>query len=360
MQRTIIENVSAMNAITLSPAKRRYDIMIGTGGIGSGSFFLVNGDHTLGREESRSGRFLDKNDYCKLHIIAHYVKALLGPGFRVVPVGKVGNDDTGRKLLAEMQEIGMSVEYVETDPSRHTLFSFCFLYPDRSGGNMTTDDSACSAVDANCVAQTENEFQRSAGRGVALAAPEVPLEARITLLDLATRHRFLRVASFTSEEMRGVMDAKTLEKVDLLCINLDEAASAVKKSVGGADPTTLVIHAAKAFSSVNPGIQVSITNGKKGSYVWDGQEVSYLPVQKVEVVSTAGAGDAFTAGLIVGMVAGLTLKEAQELANLTGACSVTSPHTINKDLHRAAVAAIVSQNHAVLSTNTLALLEDGR
>jgi ribokinase len=349
-----------MNPITLSPAKRRFDIMIGTGGIGSGSFFLVNGDHTLGREESRSGRFLDKNDYCKLHIISHYVKALLGPEFSVVPVGKVGNDDIGRKLLAEMKEIGLSVEYVGTDPVRHTLSSFCFLYPDRSGGNMTTDDSACSAVDGNCVAQTEHEFRRFAGRGVALAVPEVSLEARIALLDLATRHRFFRVASFTSEEIAGVMTAKTLEKVDLLCINLDEAASALKKSADRVDPMPLVVRAAKAFSSLNPGIQVSITNGKEGSYIWDGVDVSYLPAQTVEVVSTAGAGDAFTAGLIVGMVAGLTLREAQELATLTGACSVTSPHTINKDLHRTAIATIARQNHSVLSTNNLALLEDER
>jgi ribokinase len=347
-----------MSVVTGEPTNRRYDIMIGTGGIGSGSFFLVNGDHTLGREESRSGRFLAKNDYCKLHIISHYVKALLGPGFRVVPVGKVGNDDNGRKLLAEMQEVGLSVEHVGTDPSRPTLFSFCFLYPDRSGGNMTTDDSACSAVDGNFITQAEEEFRRFAGRGVALAAPEVPLEARITLLDLAARHEFLRVASFTSGEMHDVMDAKTLKKVDLLCLNLDEAASALRKSISGADPMSVVIDAVRTFSSVNPGIQVSITNGKEGSYVWDGREVAYRPVQKVEAVSTAGAGDAFTAGLIAGMVAGLTLREAQEFATLAGACSVTSPHTINKGLHRAALSAIAHHNHAFLSPNTLALLED--
>ena len=33
----------------------RYNVLIGTGGIGSGIFALLDGDHTLGREESRSG-----------------------------------------------------------------------------------------------------------------------------------------------------------------------------------------------------------------------------------------------------------------------------------------------------------------
>jgi hypothetical protein len=46
--------------------------MLGVGGIGSGTFFLLNGEHSLGREESRSGHFIDRRDYCKLHIISHY------------------------------------------------------------------------------------------------------------------------------------------------------------------------------------------------------------------------------------------------------------------------------------------------
>ena len=56
----------------------RYRALIGTGGIGSGMFFALDGNHTLGREESRSGHFLDRRDYCKLHIVSHYVRRLLG------------------------------------------------------------------------------------------------------------------------------------------------------------------------------------------------------------------------------------------------------------------------------------------
>ena len=74
----------------------RYRAMIGTGGIGSGMFFALDGDHTLGREESRSGRFLDRRDYCKLHIIAHYVKALLGPAFPGDPARQSGRRRYGR------------------------------------------------------------------------------------------------------------------------------------------------------------------------------------------------------------------------------------------------------------------------
>jgi ribokinase len=349
-----------MNALTLTRAQRRHDVMIGTGGIGSGSFFLLNGDHTLGREESRSGRFLDKNDYCKLHIIAHYVKALLGSGFTVVPVGKVGNDDVGRKLITEMKNDGLSVEHVGVDPARHTLFSFCFLYPDKSGGNMTTDDSACASVDAAYVQCAEQRFAEAAGRGVALAAPEVSLEARAALLDLATKHGFFRVASFTSGEMPDVLKGKLLRTVDLLCINLDEAAAGLDTGSHSTDPAELVRRAAGKFSEDNPKLRLTVTNGKGGSYLWDGGDVVHRPAEKVEVVSTAGAGDAFTAGMIAGTVAGLDWTESLELASLTGACSVTSPHTINKELDRIALRALVQKNGTPISSHTRVLLEDGQ
>jgi len=52
--------------------------LVGVGGIGTGLFFELEGNHTLGRNESRPARFLSIRDYCKLHIISHYVAVLLG------------------------------------------------------------------------------------------------------------------------------------------------------------------------------------------------------------------------------------------------------------------------------------------
>ena len=123
-----------MKSLFIEPDKLRFQAVIGTGGIGSGMFFALEGNHTLGREESRSGRFLDQRDYCKLHIITHYLKVLLGKEFPVIPVSKVGDDDVGRRLLVEMSETGLDTRYVQIDPHRPTMQALCFLYPDGSGG----------------------------------------------------------------------------------------------------------------------------------------------------------------------------------------------------------------------------------
>ncbi|MGC4234121.1 MAG: hypothetical protein QM594_14170, partial [Niabella sp.] len=92
-----------------------YKRITGTGGIGSGMFFVLEQDHTLGRNESRLGALLPFKDYCKQHIILHYIAALLGaPGrFEVHPVGKVGDDAVGRLLLEQMQQVGMDTKYVK-------------------------------------------------------------------------------------------------------------------------------------------------------------------------------------------------------------------------------------------------------
>ena len=73
-------------------ASSPYRRLVGVGGIGTGLFFALEGDHDLGRNESRPARLKGVCDYCKLHIVAHYPTVLLGAGFEVVPVGKVGAD----------------------------------------------------------------------------------------------------------------------------------------------------------------------------------------------------------------------------------------------------------------------------
>ena len=136
-----------MAALKIDPQKLRYRALIGTGGIGSGLFFALSGNHTLGREESRAGRFLDRRDYCKLHIIAHYVQVLLGPDFRAILLGKVGEDATGQRLMEEMRQAGLDTRYVQVAAGQPTMLSVVFTYPDGSGGNLTPENSACDSVD---------------------------------------------------------------------------------------------------------------------------------------------------------------------------------------------------------------------
>ena len=317
---------------SLHVSQLRYDAMIGTGGIGSGQFFALSGDHTLGREESRGGHFVDRRDYCKLHIISHYVQRLLGKRFMALPIGRVGADNAGAKLLAEMKAAGLDLRYVERAQGEQTLFSFCFAYPDGSGGNLTTEDSACGRVDAAFVLRARPDFARHAGRGIVLAVPEVPLEARAALLAFGTRYQFLRVASFTTQEVPDVIRRDLLRRVDFLAVNKDEAAALAGSQAEKGPARNVASAAVRRLHARYPDLLISITAGKQGSWCWDGERLTHAPPVEVQPASTAGAGDAHLAGMLVAIAAGLSMRAAQQLGALVASMSVTSPHTIHPDI----------------------------
>lgn len=324
-----------MNTLYLDIKNKIFSILIGTGGIGSGSFFLLNENHTLGREESRSGVFLDQKDYCKLHIITHYIKSLLEESINLFPVGRVGNDNVGNQLLKEMQTVGLSTDYIRIEEGEDTLFSFCFLYPDGSGGNLTTSNSACSKTSPGDIQKTESLFVENLSKGIALAVPEVPLDTRFELLEMATKHKFYRAASFTTEEMPYVLDSKILNMVDYLAINMDEAAAIARSHIQSKSPSEIVDWVVHYLKENYQGLRLSVTNGSRGSWAWDGQSIKHVKAfQPEKVLNTAGAGDAYFAGVLTGISTGLTFHEAQRIGALLAAYSVTSNHTIHQEVSR--------------------------
>jgi len=347
-----------MTSLNVRISACRYRVMLGVGGIGTGVFFALNGEHTLGREESRSGHFIDRRDYCKLHIISHYVQTLLGAQFVTLPIGKVGADEAGKRLLHEMGAVGIDLRYAQSVPGAQTLYSFCFIYPDGSGGNLTIDNSACEQLGPEDVARAEPDFSRFRARGIALAAPEVPLSARQKLLEMGTQYHFLRVAAFNSAEILPALEREMLNITDLLALNRDEAAAVAGIKSDDESPLTIVEAALAKLWTINPALQVTITAGKEGSWSWDGKSLGHVLAFPTHMVSTAGAGDAFLAGVITGLVADLPLHLAQELGTLVAGLSVTSPHTINPEIERRTLHSFSSEFSLALSETVRQLLQD--
>lgn len=324
-----------METLHLDINKKSYSIVIGTGGIGSGSFFLLNENHSLGREESRSGVFLDQKDYCKLHIITHYIKSILGESIDLFPVGRVGEDHVGNQLIQEMKTVGLSTDFVSVEEGKSTLFSFCFVYPDGSGGNLTTSNSACSRTGPEDIQKTEHLFIDNTKKGIALAAPEVPLETRYELLELATCHKFYRAASFTTEEIPYVLDSDILSKIDYLAVNIDEAETIADLVTQSKTSSEIVQSVVTYFEKNYSDICLSVTEGGKGSWSWDSQSLEYVkPFHPKNVLNTAGAGDAYLAGVLTGISTGKTFHEAQKIGTLLAAYSVTSRDTIHQEFNR--------------------------
>ncbi len=331
------------------PEHAPYRLVVGVGGIGTGAFFALDGNHTLGRNESRTARLLDVRDYYKLHIILHYVAVLLGAHpsglpFHVVPIGNVGDDAAGRQMCQEMAAAGMDVSLVQTSAGTPTPFGICFQYPDGSGGNITATNGAAQMLTVADVARAEPLLLANAGRAIVLAAPEVPLAVRSQLLKMGTDYRCLRVAALTSAEIQPAQEMGLMRFIDLLAINEDEAALLAGRSFDEENPQSFLDDCARAVASFNAGMNLVVTCGKRGAYAFSRGAWDFCPALPVEVVSTAGAGDALLGALIACFAADVPLSNpgrprvaitdrpldsALDFGVLLAAYTVTSPHSIH-------------------------------
>jgi ribokinase len=68
---------------------------------------------------------------------------------------------------------------------------------------------------------------------------------------------------------------------------------------------------------------VAVKLGKRGCYVTDGKEAHLIQPYKVKVVDTLGAGDAFCAGFLYGLVKGKDLYQCGQLGNFVASRCIT-------------------------------------
>jgi len=330
----------------------------GTGGIGTGLFFILEGDHTLGRNESRRGKIVQFNDYCKLHIIMHYISVLLGAGeekgVEVCPIGVVGDDESGKRMLLEMQKVGMNMNSVRITSEAATLFSVCFQYPDSTGGNITTGGSASDMVTPMDVENYYRQFDdEDFTNDLVIAVPEVPLSTRIRLLKCARNRGQMTVASLLPGEASRFIELGGPRLTDLLSINFEEALaiailhsdSRFGEANSKSDRLKIVRACVEHLKDFNPNMMVCITDGPRESYGYSAGRYEIVPPLPALAVGTGGAGDAFVAGVITGLCCRLPLlkgsddeffgqsplQSAMELGTLLASYSVTSSHTIHPD-----------------------------
>ncbi len=133
----------------------------------------------------------------------------------------------------------------------------------------------------------------------------------------ATRPEALRVFDINLRQhyySREVID-ESLKLADILKIN-DEEIRIVADMFGLGDDDTAACRAL----IVRYGLQlVILTKGADGSEVITADESFPQKAGKVKVVDTVGAGDSFTAAFVVAYLRGLSLSDAQRLANETAA-----------------------------------------
>ncbi len=221
-------------------------------------------------------------------------------GARVAMAGRVGRDRFGEMLLAALDEAGV----------------------ERSGVLEVQGASGMSVA----IVDARGDYGAVIVSGVnrEIGGVAVPAGARVVLLQNEVPEPVnLRAAAAAGEAMVVLNAAparsvapELMARVDVLVANRGEASALS----GAQDPEA----AAVALRAQGPDV-VIVTLGAEGLVAATAEGVTRMPAPAVTVVSTHGAGDAFTGALAARLSHGDGLPDALGFAQAAAALTVATP-----------------------------------
>jgi fructokinase len=238
-------------------------------------------------------------------------------GDQGIVASRVGEDSRGIDALRRMEELGLDIDHVQTDPEHSTgvvnvkvdqlgvaqydiaqPVAWDFLEWNSDWRQLAQD------VDAVCFGSLAQRSKKSCVtiRQFLAAAPEHTLK----VFDVNLRQSY-----YTAEII-----AESLQLADIVKLNDDELPKLTSLlGIPNKDEKTAAKRLIRDY-----GLKVvCITRGGSGSLLVQGDEISEHPGFRVRVADTVGSGDAFTAGMVHEYLHGAPLDLMNEVANLVGA-----------------------------------------
>jgi ribokinase len=235
--------------------------------------------------------------------------SLLTTAVTVRMVGRVGRDDNGHRLRADLAASGVDVEGVVVDPMEPT--GMALILVDEAGENLiAVSPGANGAVDHT---DAERAVSGLGPSDVVICQLEVPLPA---VHALATATRVAGARLVCNAAPAAPLDTHLLQGIDLLVLNETEAQVVLGGDVR--EP------AAAAAAAARAGCAIVVTLGAQGAVYAELDGASgNCPAPVVDVVDTVGAGDAFVGALAARLVAGAGLAEAVAAGVAAGSLAVS-------------------------------------
>ena len=234
---------------------------------------------------------------CAVNVAAGLRKMGCTSGF----VGKIGNDDNGRTIVNEV--------------GRKGVFFLGVRGEGKSGFSVVLDSVKHDRTILHYRGINDSLRPDEVGRGELRSrwfyfgsAQGQTLEAHKFFAGFASENG-IKIAfnpGMAECEMGQTAIGKILEKTEILTLNMEEAVALARtrRKV----PKEII----KALLAMGPKI-VCITNGPKHVLCSDGKYLYELSPHKVKVNESTGAGDAFSSGLLGGILRGLAMDKAMQI-----------------------------------------------
>ena len=246
---------------------------------------------------------------------------LRATGTPVSMVSRVGSDRLGDEVLRRAARYGVGTDLIQIDPLLPTGFVRVHVDEGGNGSYEICEPAAWDAIEAN-----ESLLARAArARAIvfgSLAQRNATTRGTIERLWKAASHQALMVCDVN---LRPPYDETEVIRASLAMADVVKLSDAEltllsdRLGSGAGDEHEMMQGIAEHFGcSV-----VCVTRGSRGAALLHDGEFTEHPGFPAEVRDTVGAGDAFLAVLLAGLLAGSPDAELLQHANLMGAYVVT-------------------------------------
>ena len=276
----------------------RFDV-VGFGALNVDKLFKVN-RIAMAEEESFVIDFKERCGGSAANTIVGLARLSCKVGF----IGKVADDREGRMLLKDFRREGVDTSGIAI--ARHGRSGTVMGFVDENGERALYVDPGVNDTIEFDEINREYVFQT----------------------------RFLHLTSFVGEESFQAQKRLVETLPENVKVSLDIGEIYARKGLEAIEPilnrTFVMMPNAKELQILTKkadykrnaelllekGVKiVAVKLGHKGCYVTDGKESRRMQAFKVKVVDTTGAGDAFCAGFLYGLISGKSLYECGRLAN---------------------------------------------
>jgi ribokinase len=241
---------------------------------------------------------------------ANQAVAAARAGAHPIFVGAVGSDSVGTDVLADLAARGVDTTHVVRSPEPTGI---ALIQVDSSGENtIVVAAGANGALDAKATAATVAALLDEAS--VLLCQLEIPAEVVSASASEVEKVGGRFVLNLSPSRY---VSPKLLAFADPVLLNETEASDLASSAIDGPADAESIARRLLATSK-----SVVITLGGDGVIVADATGVTHLDAQRVTVVDTTGAGDAFAGALAAALATGATLTDAVRAGIAAGSAAV--------------------------------------